>query len=127
MAYSEDLRKKVLQKYQSLNEKVSYRKLAENFGVSYTFVRNLITRWKQTGSLKKKARGGGRAPIFGPMKRTWLKQVLQEKPDMTLKELSESYASQFFNPVSQAVLHETLKRMSYSRKKKSLRSGKTKD
>ena len=120
MAYSQDLRKKVIQRYTELEEAISYQKLAEGFGVSYCFVRNLIIRWKKTGSTEVKPHGGGNPGKFNRIKYNWLRLKIAEFPDITLKEIKEAYQQHFYSSISISSINRALKKMKMSTKKKSL-------
>ena len=105
--YSEDLRKKVLEFIDSGHTKVAACKL---FGIG----RDTIYRWiklrKDTGKLKAKVR------THCPRKVDYqkLQEIIQEKPDSTLKELGR-----FFN-MSGPGMGYALARLKITRKKRRL-------
>ena len=55
-AYSNDLRKKIIEAYQ--RKEGSLRKLAKRFSVSFSFVWRLVKRFRKSGSVAPKPHGG---------------------------------------------------------------------
>ena len=63
MAYSTDLREKIVRAYdEGLG---SQRAISERFGVSRSFVEKLLQRRRLTGEVAALPRGGGRKPLCG--------------------------------------------------------------
>ncbi len=56
-AYSNDLRKKILEAYDK--KEGSLRKLAKQFSVSFSFVWRLVKRFRKFGIVDPKPHGGG--------------------------------------------------------------------
>ena len=56
-AYCIDLRQRIVDAYHA--QEGSQRQLAERFKVSVSFVRNILSDYRQTGAVKPKAHGGG--------------------------------------------------------------------
>lgn len=83
-AYSLDFRQKIIQVY--LSEKLSYRQLAQRFGVSLGFIQTLITRWKQTNSLAPLKHRAHTSKYFSSHVNT-VQQLVHSHPDATLAEL----------------------------------------
>jgi transposase len=50
--YSIDLRQKIVDAYS--NQEGSYRELAQRFSVSFSFVKRLLKRYKDTGKIEPK-------------------------------------------------------------------------
>ncbi len=88
-AYSGDLRKKVLTAYQ--NGKGSMRQLSEKSDVSSTSVFNLIKDFRQNGHINPKPHGGGNTPAINEEGCRIPAEIIEKKPDMTLKEICEYY------------------------------------
>ncbi|WP_409992100.1 helix-turn-helix domain-containing protein [Plasticicumulans sp.] len=61
--YSLDLREKVLLAYQ--NNDLSEREIARLFGVSLSFVRDLLKLYRETGHVDPKPHAGGTAASMG--------------------------------------------------------------
>lgn len=116
MAYSNDLREKVVEAYE--NKEDSMRRLAKRFKVSLTFVLGLITLWRETGSVEKRPHGGGT-----PLKLTvevlgFIKSLLLEKNDCTEKELQQLLAERHDIHISTSTIGEGIRKLGWSRKKK---------
>lgn len=115
-AYSLDLRKKVIDAY---NQKEgSLRSLAKRFKVSDEFVKGLVKRYKQTGSFEPLAHGGGNPGKIQAIHEEFLRRQLERQNDLTLEALSLKLKEQFGLKVSGVAVHETLKDLGISRKKK---------
>jgi transposase len=85
-AYSMDLRERVVA---ACDEGVETRaEVAERFSVSQSWIRRLLQRRRETGSIAPKARGGGRSPAFAGEAADRLRQAVVADPDATLKELA---------------------------------------
>jgi len=63
----------------------SQPKVAERFGVSLSFVRDLSRRVRESGSVASKPHGGGRPPLSEALCQR-LRAVVAQKPDATLAE-----------------------------------------
>ena len=91
-AYSNDLCTKVIEAYQ---KKVgSLRKLAERFGVSFSFVARLVKRFRDTGSVAPKPHRGGAKSKLDLVDLFTLHDLSNEHPDATFAELSELFFAQ---------------------------------
>src|SRR5262249_14290872 len=86
-AYSMDLRVRIVQSY--LAQEGSQTVLAERFKVSERWLRNLLRRNRETGSIEPLPHGGCRQRIIGPDKEPVLLKVLAETPDASLDELRD--------------------------------------
>jgi len=85
--YSIDLRMRVLR---ACDEKQSTRQeIARRFGVSTAWIRRLVQRRRETGSIEPQKRGGRRPAKFSGGKLEKLKSWVETQPDITLKELLE--------------------------------------
>jgi transposase len=83
--YSIDLRERVLRAYD--RKAGSREKVAALFGVSLSFVRNILRLRRENGSVAPKPHGGGRAYAFDAEKQEELRALLKKDPDLTLEEL----------------------------------------
>ena len=113
---SEDLRSRVIQAYN--NKEGSQREIASRFNVSLSFVRNLLKRFRKTGSIKPKKNSGGCQSKIN--KKLWaiIKVKVRSKPDIYLSELCEELEKKTGIKVSCSTMHRTLKQMKITRKKK---------
>ena len=84
-AYSLDLRKRILE---DLDHGITTREVALKYRVSESWIRRLKQRRRETGEIAPRRSGSRRTP-------KWLaaadriKQLVQEQPDLTLRELKE--------------------------------------
>jgi transposase len=85
--YSLDLRERVVKAY---DQKFGAQaKIAELFGVSVPWIKKLLRRRRETGSLAPKPHGGGQQPAFEGENLENLKKLVEQNPDATLQELGE--------------------------------------
>ena len=85
-AYSMDLRERVIA---ACDEGIDTgAEIAERFSVSESWIRRLLQRRRETGSIAPKPRGGGRPPAFSGEAAERLRGAVAADPDATLKELA---------------------------------------
>ncbi len=87
--------------------------IAARFRVSVAWVRRLLQRRRQTGSLAPKARGGGRPPAFDAAAAERLRAANQAQPDATLAELRAATRV----ACSLAAVDRAVRRLGLTRKK----------
>jgi len=87
--YSQDLRARVVRRVEAGH---SRRAAATHFGVSVSFVVNLMTAYRLRGSLAPKPLGGRRHAKLDPH-RVFLLRRVAEKDDITMPELAEDLAA----------------------------------
>jgi transposase len=114
MAYSQDLRKRILTTVE--RGEGSLRQIAKRFLVSLSFVTRLLHHYRTTGSLEPKPHGGGGQPALGPAQLKRLRALIQKKPDATLEELRQSLGV----TCSTMAIVRALKKLKVTRKKKVL-------
>lgn len=115
--YSMDLRERVVRAYEEGSE--SMRNIAKRFKVSLSFVNQIWQRYKSEKTLESKAHGGGKAyRVEGESEVSFLRGLVEEKNDRTLEELRGLFEQKFGKSMSLSTVHETLKRLNLSRKKK---------
>lgn len=114
-ACSLDLRERVAQACQEGLE--SRRETAERFGVSVSFVKKLMRRLRQTGSLAVKPHRGGRQPALDTRGREVLGELVRQQPDATLKELQRQLQKRTGKTVSTSALDRHLRALELPRKK----------
>jgi len=85
--YSLDLRQKVVDAYESGD--ISQRQLAKNFGVTLSFVHNLLKQYRELGTITPKLRTEQTAPKLNAKQLDVLRQLVEAQPDATLAELRE--------------------------------------
>ena len=110
-AYSMDLRERVVA---ACDDGVDTREeIAERFGVSVSWFRDLLKRRRETGSIAPRPRGGGRAPAFDEAAAARLREAVRADDDATLEELAEAAGV----ACAPSVVHRALKRLGITRKK----------
>jgi transposase len=110
-AYSMDLRERVVA---ACDEGVDTREeIAERFSVSVSWLRDLLRRRRETGSIAPKPRGGGRPPAFGGEAAERLRRAVAERPGATLRELAEAAGV----ACGTSATDRALRRLAISRKK----------
>lgn len=113
--YSRDLRDRVVR---FVEEGHSRRAAAGHFKVSVSFVVNLMSAFRATGSLEPKPSGGRRHAKLEPHRAFLLAQVV-EKPDITMPELAAALVAATGETAAPAALSRWLIRAGYRFKKNS--------
>jgi transposase len=110
MAYSEDLRKKVI-KY--LEAGHSQREAKEVFSISLSTVNKWHQKYERTGDIKNKVP----SRTFKKVDPQKLQAYVQEHPDAYLKEIAEEFNC------SDMSIHRALKKLGITRKKRQKSTG----
>jgi transposase len=113
--YSRDLRERVVR---FVEEGHSRRAAAAHFKVSVSFVVNLMSAFRATGSLAPKPSGGRRHAKMEPHRAFLLAQV-DERPDITMPELAAALVAATGETAAPAALSRWLIRSGYRFKKNS--------
>ncbi len=109
--YSMDLRERVVA---ACDEGLDTRaEIAERLSVSESWIRRLLQRRRQTGSIAPKPRGGGQPPAFDGAAAERLREAVTADPDATLKELAVASGV----ACSTAATDRALRRLGITRKK----------
>lgn len=114
--YSLDLRTRVAAACQEPD--ANKTAVARRFGVSRSFVKDLVRRQADTGSLAPKPATGGRARYLDATAQAWLVDYVGQYPDVTLAELSQAWQASGGRPVGQTCLWQVLDEQKLRRKKK---------
>jgi transposase len=112
-AYSEDLRKKIVE---ALEKGMSKSEAARTFGVSLSSVKRYAKMADEGRSLAPKKRPGSR-PKLDESARRLLEADLKERPAATLPQRCEFLDRVAGEKVSESTVSRILKRMGWSRKK----------
>ena len=112
-AYSEDLRKKIVEAKQ---RGVPTVEVARSFGVGISSVKRYAKVAREGGSLRPK-RSPGRPPKTDGRARRLLEADLEERPAATLSERREYLRGVAGLRVSESTVSRLLRRMGWSRKK----------
>jgi transposase len=89
--------------------------IAKTFSVSAIWVRKLLHRKRQTGSIEPLPRTQGRKPAFRGAYLTELNCFIKKHPDATLEEIKEYFSGKV--DCSLVAIHQTLKRLGWRYKK----------
>ena len=115
MAYSLDLRKKIVRAYDQ--GQASQRALAELFGVSRSFVEKLLARRRATGQVAALPHGGGRRAKCAEPEVDLLRRYIAEKPDASLAEVCRLLHDELDTEVSPSAVSRLLGKLGLPRKK----------
>lgn len=88
--------------------------IAEQFGVSVSWIRRLLQRRRETGDYGPKQTKRGRKPAFSGEALQRLEKLVEAQPDATLEELRERSGIS----CSLMTICNTLRRLGYRRKKR---------
>lgn len=114
--YSLDLREKLLKSY--LESDLSQHQISRLFGVSRSFLTDLIKRYKDTGNLKSDTNKCGRKTKFGLLEIDYLKSEIDKNNSITLSDLSFKLRDNLNFDVSISAIHKCLKSLNINYKKK---------
>lgn len=110
-AYSMDLRQRVIA---ACDEGVLTREeIAERFSVSVSWIRSLVKRRREAGTIEPRPRGGGRVRAFDDTADARLRQAVRDDPDATLEQLAAAAGV----PCAPSIVHRALRRLGITRKK----------
>ena len=110
-AYSMDLRERVVAAGDARDG--TRQQIAARFSVSVSWVRDLMRRRRETGSIGPRPHGGGNPRAFDEAADQRLRQAVRDDPDATLVELGRAAGVAC---VASAV-HTALVRLGVTRKK----------
>jgi transposase len=113
-AYSEDLRKKIVQAIEQRG--MSKSETARLFGISLSSVKRYTKLASQGESLAPR-KGGGRPPIADETTKRLLEEDIRKRPAATVADRRHFLMSFAGKTMSQPTLRRLLKRMGFSRKK----------
>ncbi len=109
--YSMDLRERVVAACDARDG--TRQQIAARFSVSVSWVRHLLKRRRETGSIAPRPRSGGRRPAFDGEGSARLRQAVRDGDDATLEELAGAAGV----ACSPAATCRALKRLGITRKK----------
>ena len=114
--FSDDLRERVIRFHEN-HDDYTQQELADEFGVSKSFIEKLLHRWRSTGSSAALPHAGGRTRTLLHHDVT-VQQLVAAQPDATLAELKARIAKKTRLRVSAPTLCRTLQRLRLRRKKR---------
>lgn len=106
-----DLRKRVIAAVDA--GKSSLEEIARQFSVSCSWVRRLVQRRRETGTIEPKPHGGGRPRKLDDEAHSRLKELVLQQRDSTLEELREGLGE----PVGIMTIARALERLELPQKK----------
>ncbi len=109
--YSVDLRQRVVAACDAGD--ATREQVAARFSVSVSWIRDLLRRRRETGSIAPRPRGGGRTAAFDEAAATRLREAVRADPDATLAELAEAAGV----ACAPSAVHRALTRLDSTRKK----------
>ena len=109
--HSMDLRERVVAACDARNG--TREQIADRFSVSVSWIRDLLKRRRETGSIAPKPRGGGRTSAFDAAAEQRLREAVRADEDATLEELARAVGV----TCSASVVHRALVRLGITRKK----------
>ena len=86
-AYSDDLRRKILQAWEEGEE--SQEQIAKDFRVSVRYIGKIVHQKRVTGQAERVPHQPGRKPRFTPPVREQIRAWIRGQPDLTLAEIQE--------------------------------------
>ena len=110
-AYSTDLRERVIAACDAGD--ATREQVAARLSVSVPWIRKLLRRRRETGSIEPKPRGGGRAPAFDAEAAGRLREAVRADDDATLAELGRAAGVS----CCASAVHRALARLGVTRKK----------
>jgi len=115
-AYSIDLRKRILSAWQA--KEGSQRELANRFKVSFSFIKDLLSQYRKTGTIIAKKQGGDQRSKLKEKEKELLKKIVSEHNDIYLREIQSILLKETGTEVSISSLCRTLNRLKLKIKKK---------
>ncbi len=114
--YSKDLREKIIQFFENHPDDTQ-QEIADEFGVSCSFIEKLLQRWRATGSSAALPHGGGQEHTLKDHGEK-IRELVAAQPDITLDELRTKLKSATRLLVSPATMCRELQRLNLPRKKR---------
>jgi transposase len=122
-AYSQDLRERVLK---AVDQGMQRKEAVKLFGISESSIKRYLKLRYETGNLAPKAMVGRPPKKVGALQNGLLPQ-LQAHPDATLKEHCKLWEQETGMRVSISTMSESIKRLEWTRKKKTLEAKERKE
>ena len=95
----------------------TYQEIAWLLGIGQATVNRILRRWRETGSVRPRRRGGGNfSPIRGKVARL-LRYILTDMRDATVIELTEALTERGGIKTSRSSVQRAVHRLGYTRKK----------
>ena len=111
--YPTELRQRVVNAVD--NKTGTKKEIAKTFSVSASWIRKLLQRRRETGSIEPLPRTQGRKPAFRERQLDELNNFVKRHPDATLEEIREFFVDRV--NCSIVTIHNTLKGLEWCYKK----------
>ena len=115
LAYSLDLRKRVVAAYEK--GEMTIAEIATLFSVGQTFVKKMLRQKRETNSLERLPQRAGAKKRLSNQHRRWLERQIKETPDLTLQELQEKLIQEKNILISLPTISRELKQLRLPQKK----------
>jgi len=116
--YSLDLRRKAVLACEEGGG--TQKEIAEQFGIGYRTLKEWLFLKKITGDVKQKEHiNRGPLPIINDKGLSFIKRLVEKKPDIIISELRELYNNKFQVEVAVGTMSNALSKLNLRRKKKS--------
>jgi transposase len=115
LAYSLDLRKRVVSAYETGEATIA--EIAGRFSVGETFVKKMLRQQRETDSLERLPHRAGAKKRLSTADRRWLAKQIKETPDLTLQELQEKLFLERNKQASLSTICRELKELRLPQKK----------
>jgi putative transposase len=112
--YSQDLRERIIAVLEA--DQDSQPEIADNFGVSLSFVEKLWRRWRHTGSCAALQQTGGKQRALQD-EASRIRAEVAKQPDVTLAELCQRVGNSGGAVASASMMCRELQRLGLPRKK----------
>lgn len=104
-----DVRQRIIRAWQV--GELTWKEIADRYGVSLATVNRLIRRYRQTGSVAPDPHAGGRRRLISDDGMQLIRRLVDEEPRRTLEELVALYASQTGVRPSITTMHRAVRRV----------------
>ena len=116
MAYSLDLRIRAVEAYEQKSG--TREQVSKLFQIGVATLNRWIHRYRHSGTAERLPCSGGKNPRIGTIGEIILLDILDGRPDATLREIAGKYGIVTRMLLSKSVIHDTLERLGITRKKK---------
>lgn len=116
LAYSVDLRKRVVAAYE--RGATTIVEIGEQFAVGQTFVKKMLRQYRGTGDLAPLPQRAGAKKRLTAKQRSWLQRQVEYVPEATITELQERLRAEKQALISRATVCRELQAIALPRKKR---------
>lgn len=117
-ALPKELRHRIIQAWEA--REGTWEEIAARFKVGVATVDRLIALYRATGTVEPRPHGGGHEPKLGPKHHAILRDLVKERPDITLEELAVELVAKGGPSVSTATIGRVVRNKLKLTRKKSL-------